>query len=79
MTERCKIKPSIHAQETMDKYDIGMDWVLECVLKGAKRIEKDSLKGNKIVSQHRQFEVVYKKYPCSYYTVSVAWLTKERR
>jgi hypothetical protein len=79
MTEKCKIKPTLHVQGKMDIYDIGMDLVLECILKGAKRVEKDSMRGDKIVSNCKGFEVTFKKYPCSFYTISVTWLTEEKR
>ena len=74
MTERCHIRPSGHAKDKMIAWGIEKERVIECILKGAKRIEKDALSGDKIVSRYKQFEVVYKQRPCNYFIITVTYL-----
>ena len=75
MTERCHIRPSAHAKDKMIAWGIEKGKVLECILKGAKRIERDTTLGDKIVARYREFEVVYKQKPCNYFIVTALYLT----
>ena len=75
MTERCHLRPSQHAKDKMIAWGIEKDKAIECILKGAKRIEKDTVLGDKIVSRYKEFEVVYKQRPCNYFIITIYLVT----
>ena len=71
MTERCQIRNRGHSLDKTNEWEIEKKMIEECILLGAKRIEKDSLLGNKIVSTYKDLEVVFRKRPCNFIMVSV--------
>ena len=65
---KCKFRPSKHAKEQMIMRGISKEEVLNCILKGAKR-----LYGRKIVSRFGKIEVVFIKKPCQYFVITAYW------
>jgi YgiT-type zinc finger domain-containing protein len=55
----------------MIAWEIEKDKVVTCILQGAKRIEKDGVLGDKIVSRYKEFEVVFKQRPCNYFIITI--------
>jgi hypothetical protein len=63
---KCKIRPSIHAQDMMTERGVSITETTETISKGAKKLKK-----NRVVSFHRNIEVVYKKKPCNIFIITV--------
>ena len=61
----CKLRPSIHAQDMMTERGISQSEAIETIDKGAKKLQK-----NKVVSFHRNIEIVYKRKPCNIFVVT---------
>ncbi|UCE37536.1 MAG: DUF4258 domain-containing protein [Thermoplasmata archaeon] len=62
----CKIRPTRHAQDMMIERGVSKREMVETINKGAKKLRK-----KKIVSFHRNIEVVYKKKPCHLFIITV--------
>lgn len=62
----CKIRPSVHARDMMTERGVSKTKAIEVINKGAKKIQR-----NRIVSFHRNIEVVYKKKPCNIFIITV--------
>jgi len=71
MTERCQIRHRKHSEDKTNEWEIEKKEIEECILIGAKRIEKDSLLGNKIISLHKGIEVAFLKRPCNFVIITV--------
>lgn len=73
---RCQIRHRKHSKKKTTEWEIEKERIEECLLMGAKRIEKDSLLGDKIISIHRGLEVAFVKRPCNFIIVTVYWKTR---
>lgn len=62
----CKIRPSVYARDMMTERGVSKTEAIEVINKGAKKIQR-----NRIVSFHRNIEVVYKKKPCNIFVITV--------
>lgn len=71
MPIRCQIRHGKHSKDKANEWEIEKEKIEECILIGAKRIEKDSFLGDKIISTHRGFEVAFLKRPCNFIIVTV--------
>jgi hypothetical protein len=64
----CSFRPSAHAKSRMIQRDLEKKEIIEAILKGPKRIHE-----NKIIATYKNFEVVYKQFPCNYFVITVYW------
>ena len=64
----CELQPSKHAKDQMVLRGISKKEILDCILKGAKR-----LKGAKIIGLFGNLEVVFLKKPCHYFIITTYW------
>jgi hypothetical protein len=71
MTERCQIRHMKHSKQKTNEWEIEKEKIEECILIGAKRIEKDSFLGDKIISLYKGIEVAFLKRPCNFVIVTV--------
>ena len=62
----CKIRPSIHARDMMTERGISRTETMDVINKGAKKFQ-----GSRIVSFHRNIEVVYRKKSCNIFIITV--------
>ncbi|UZE92123.1 MAG: DUF4258 domain-containing protein [Methanosarcinales archaeon] len=65
---QCEFQPSKHAKDQMVLRGISKREVLNCILKGAKRLQE-----KKIVGIFGKLEVVFQKRPCHYYIITTYW------
>ena len=62
----CKIRPAVHARDMMIERGVSKTEIIEVINKGAKKLQR-----NRIVSFHRNIDVVYKKKPCNIFIIRV--------
>ncbi|ATZ61449.2 MAG: DUF4258 domain-containing protein [Methanosarcinales archaeon Met12] len=65
---QCEFQPSKHAKSQMVLRGISKREVLDCILKGAKRLQ-----GKKVIGIFGKLEVVFWKRPCHYYIITTYW------
>lgn len=71
MTKRCQIRHGKHSEDKTNEWEFEKEKIEECILIGAKRIERDSLLGDKIISFHKGMEVAFLKRPCNFILITV--------
>jgi hypothetical protein len=71
MTKRCQIRNRKHSEDKTIEWEIEKEKIEECILLGAKRIEKDSLLGDKIIALYKGIEVAFLKRPCNFAIITV--------
>ncbi|MBI5252875.1 MAG: DUF4258 domain-containing protein [Euryarchaeota archaeon] len=65
---KCEFRPSIHAKNQMIARGISKKEIMDCILKGAKRLQ-----GKKIIGIFGKVEAVFLKKPCHYYVITTYW------
>jgi len=65
---KCTFRPSRHAKDQMVLRGISKREVVDCMLKGAKRLD-----GKKMIALFGKVEVVFLKRPCNYFVITAYW------
>ncbi len=65
---KCKFQPTKHAKDQMILRGISKKEVLDCIIKGAKRLH-----GKKLIGIFGKLEVVFLKKPCHYFVITAYW------
>ncbi len=64
----CEFQPSKHAKDQMILRGISKKEIIDCILKGAKRLQE-----KKIIGVLGKLEVVFLKKPCHYFIITAYW------
>lgn len=65
---KCEFQPSKHAKDQMIARGISKMEIMDCILKGAKRLD-----GKRIIGVFGKLEVVFLKKTCHYFVVTAYW------
>ncbi len=65
---KCEFQPTLHAKDQMVIRGISKKEAMDCILKGAKRLQ-----GKKIIAIFGKLEVVFIKKPCHYFVITTYW------